>query len=605
MSTDDNNSLPEDGNDRGSRALMDSDDGEEELPNETTRIIRLQSDVLACKTGEELLLICRTIPSSGKKYGKSLVMNRIIAALKVLSPQGALSKYPAWAQCNPIQQKMVEAELKAVSNPVDLDSMQKAVLGIVNTKKKKTPNTSSHNTQAPSNRVSGIAFSEQRAESANMWSFQLPVLPSLPSRSTTIPQLPRNGASSHNAAPLSSPSRHTSSASPSTVLSNPSRPTSSASVSTASFNSSRTTSSAASSFPTNSLPRTSTPPPQVVATVTPSEETGGGRVVDRVALLAHALADPHLTPMWQRLYNPVPDEERPAMLDYGMNLAQEERWDKFAEEIMTRREQYCNIRSEVVFGKYGRLLRDVAPENGVFRSTRALTAGKQLKAFATHMRSQYSILNDKLDRSGLNNANNTVEAYERTGLVNRPKDVGLFYFWLVLFDKDIDFFVATLFPDEEAKSDGEEESACSAIVEQAGSAQDPGEGSSSSTGDSARAAPQSAYAKRKDAFEKKQEAARKKEKRESMEMLAEVMTGSGTGSEMQPLDLQLKESQVNKNNAAVKEKEEVTKLYASKVVTEEVDRIAKVVNNPALFNLLKEDEKSALKHKLCELMGLK
>ena len=109
----------------------------------------------------------------------------------------------------------------------------------------------------------------------------------------------------------------------------------------------------------------------------------GGRLCDRIALLAYAIADPDLIQYWVRLSNPVDKSKRTALMDMDQGIVHEiaARWVDFAEVIMSKRETYVNmIGDTVITGADGLVLVDFDPSLGCFVDTPSLTKGAQLKA---------------------------------------------------------------------------------------------------------------------------------------------------------------------------------------------------------------------------------
>lgn len=98
----------------------------------------------------------------------------------------------------------------------------------------------------------------------------------------------------------------------------------------------------------------------------------------------------------------------------------------------------------------GCVLEDINPAKGVFSNTSKTPKGKQLKDLHTAMRSQYNLLLSRITASGSHSANEDLilHAYDRCGVENRGKDVGLLYYYMCFKEKDLEFLTATLFADE-------------------------------------------------------------------------------------------------------------------------------------------------------------
>ena len=77
------------------------------------------------------------------------------------------------------------------------------------------------------------------------------------------------------------------------------------------------------------------------------------------------------------------------------------------------------------------------------------------------MRSQYNLLLSRITASGSHSANDdfVLHAYNRCGVENRGKDIGLFFYYMCVKEKDLEFLTATLFPDESAS-----EATCQGVV---------------------------------------------------------------------------------------------------------------------------------------------
>lgn len=145
----------------------------------------------------------------------------------------------------------------------------------------------------------------------------------------------------------------------------------------------------------------------------------GGRPVDRAALLACALADPEFIAKFTELSAPIDAALRPAMLDQGAPHVILARWTIVAEEINARRELYSNVFADLEIKGYGRVLENIQPAKGIFYSTSSLPMGKQLKQLLTKMRNANMLLNERVNKSGDNSAEDELIlcAYIRTGLI--------------------------------------------------------------------------------------------------------------------------------------------------------------------------------------------
>lgn len=111
-----------------------------------------------------------------------------------------------------------------------------------------------------------------------------------------------------------------------------------------------------------------------------------GRTVDRLALLACALADPEMTPMFTAISAPIEANLRPAFLDLGAIHVTLARWTAIAESVMSKRDGYTNSFKDLIITGHGAVLADIDPSKGVFYSTASTPMGKQFKDLLTAAR---------------------------------------------------------------------------------------------------------------------------------------------------------------------------------------------------------------------------
>jgi hypothetical protein len=138
------------------------------------------------------------------------------------------------------------------------------------------------------------------------------------------------------------------------------------------------------------------------------------------------------------------------VLDIGAPALSIAKWSELADLIMQKRDLYSNSYAELVIESYeGYIVGDINPSNGIFCDTPSLTRGEQLKALNTKMRSSFNGLLAKLAKSGFHSSHTDLikAAYERTG-ESRTKDANLFFYYLVLRDKDLEFMESVLMEDE-------------------------------------------------------------------------------------------------------------------------------------------------------------
>ena len=111
-----------------------------------------------------------------------------------------------------------------------------------------------------------------------------------------------------------------------------------------------------------------------------------GRIVDRLALLACALADPEMTPMFTAISAPIEANLRPAFLDLGAIHVTLARLTSIAEMVMSKRDGYTNSFKDVIITGHGAVLADIDPAKGVFYSTASTPMSKQFKDLLTTAR---------------------------------------------------------------------------------------------------------------------------------------------------------------------------------------------------------------------------
>lgn len=111
-----------------------------------------------------------------------------------------------------------------------------------------------------------------------------------------------------------------------------------------------------------------------------------GRAVDRYALLACALVDPELHPMFTTIFAPIESNLRPAFLDLGAVHVTLARWTDLAELVMQRRDGYSNPFKSVFITAHGTVLADIDRAKGLFYSTASTPMSKQFKDLLTAAR---------------------------------------------------------------------------------------------------------------------------------------------------------------------------------------------------------------------------
>ena len=156
------------------------------------------------------------------------------------------------------------------------------------------------------------------------------------------------------------------------------------------------------------------------------------------------------------------------VLEKGAVHAIAAKWTLIAEKIMERRSDYFNPYQELeisglksrlgalctfcisyknnvknafpITADKGRLLADINPAKDAFQDTAKTSKVKQLKDLHTAMRSQYNLLLSRITASGSHSANEdlTLHAYNRCGVENRGKDVGLFFYYMCVKESELE-----------------------------------------------------------------------------------------------------------------------------------------------------------------------
>ena len=208
----------------------------------------------------------------------------------------------------------------------------------------------------------------------------------------------------------------------------------------------------------------------------------------------------------------------------------------------------------------GRVLADINPAKGAFQDTAKTPKGKKLKDLHTAMRSQYNLLLSRITAGGSHSANEdlTLHAYNRCGVENRGKDVGLFFYYMCVKEKDLEFLTATLFDDESAS-----EAASTGLV---------------------TAPTETIYAKRQRSIREnteKQQAAFTERNMTAMKSFMSPGVDENNGL--------LNSSMIKKNNAIAEESSNSALYYESMTSTEEAKKInyeiktlTDIMSNPAI-----------------------
>ena len=198
------------------------------------------------------------------------------------------------------------------------------------------------------------------------------------------------------------------------------------------------------------------------------------------------------------------------------------------------------------------------------------------------MRSQYNLLISRITASGSHSANEDfiLHAYNRCGVENRSKDVGLFFYYISVKEKDLEFLTATLFADESA-SEAPTAVAASGPVE-------------------------TIYAKRqrsiRESTEKREAAITEK----SMTAMRSFMSpGADESTEL------LNTSIINRNNACAEESTKSAIYYETLKTTEDAKKISceiktltDILGNSVLMSTFSSANQDAMRAKLLNLLGL-
>lgn len=173
--------------------------------------------------------------------------------------------------------------------------------------------------------------------------------------------------------------------------------------------------------------------------------------------------------------------------------------------------------------------------------------------------------------------------YLPEGLENRPKDIGLFFFWMALREENLDFLKANLFTDESASENNVDN------------------GHEKNADDESE---RSNYAKRK---RREEETALKRHnamKQEQVALLREFMTPNSNTNNESPHNEAVNQSIIAKNQACVNDKKCNAVLTEALTKSERVNNLMKVMENPIVFGMYDEMEQMEMKKELKRLVSL-
>lgn len=230
----------------------------------------------------------------------------------------------------------------------------------------------------------------------------------------------------------------------------------------------------------------------------------------------------------------------------------------------------------------GCVLEDINPAKGVFSDTSKTPKGKQLKDLHTSMRSQYNLLLSRITASGSHSANEDLilHAYNRCGVENRGKDTGLFFYYMCVKEKDLEFLAATLFADESAS-----EATCTGLV---------------------TAPVETIYAKRQRSIRENTEKREAAFTEKNMTVMRSFMSpGADESTE------QLNTSIINRNNASADESTKSAIYYETLKTTEdakklscEIKTLTDILGNSVLMSTFSAANQETMRAKLLSLLGL-
>ena len=164
------------------------------------------------------------------------------------------------------------------------------------------------------------------------------------------------------------------------------------------------------------------------------------------------------------------------------------------------------------------------------------------------------------------------------GLENRPKDLGRFYFWMTVRDKDLNFLVASLSKAESASEGSESPVLVEGNV------------------------PLSAYAQRKRLTEESASKQKLSDKREQRYLFKEIMSLSDNPGKTNSSNDVVAESVVKKNLSAADKNTATANHTQVMMNSDRVNNLLKVMDNAVVYNMYNEEEQNEMKAQLKQLI---
>jgi hypothetical protein len=316
-----------------------------------------------------------------------------------------------------------------------------------------------------------------------------------------------------------------------------------------------------------------------------AQPTGGGRLVDRVALLALALNDGKTLEMIGQLCAPLSPEVQRTVMDNRAKQQREKGWEAVAQRINGLAPTFRNPYEQVLLDTQdGAVLADIRPQDGRFVAGKTTSVGRQLKELFVQMNNKYTHLKQNLSRSGRNSDGEAIveEAFTFCGAEGRAKDVCLFFYWLSVRGLNQQLFLSVLDSSEEAGAGVPMQGGSGARGVTAGGAAAEG---GAEAGQLQPAQPLSAYAKRVGREKAKKLKAQQEYRAETVSVLQEIAAktahGTTAGSDKE------NQGRVAAAEAAAQD------LLREKTATEKFNRITSLLSQKHILDVLPEQERTS------------
>lgn len=246
------------------------------------------------------------------------------------------------------------------------------------------------------------------------------------------------------------------------------------------------------------------------------------------------------------------------------------KWDELADQIMEKKYMYTNEFVNLSVEGHNCVVADLDPKKGSFTDTPSLSRGELLRKLHHKTRGQYNALLGKLNTSGSHsNAGALIkEAYEWSG-EKRTKDVGTFYYWLVLRNKDLKFLQSTLMDDENGDKVH---------------AEDEGPKEEKAASD---------YSKRQLKLKEKEDLEREMKDEKQIKLFRSVFTPESESSNSRDLNASL----VQRNNAQA-----ATERTKDKVL--QIDMLMAILKNPDSKEVYSDEDFASIRKKIRILSGV-